>query len=116
MATREQTIGGNIKRFREQRGITQAVLAQFLGLDQTTISKIEAGQRSIKVSLLERLSNLFACSLADFLNESPDTSSMAQVAFRAQESSVGDLEVLAVIGRIARNLDEMTRLEASIHE
>lgn len=116
MATREQIIGDNIKRFRSHRGITQGALAEFIGLDQTTISKIESGQRSINLSALENMADLFACSLADFLKESPDPSSVAQVAFRSQNSNTADLKALAAIGRITRNLEEMITLEASSND
>lgn len=104
------TVGANVKRMRKRSGLTQEHVAQFLGIDQTLVSKMENGQRPIGVSLLERLCDLFFCTLDDLLNESSGADRKT-VAFRSDGLAVEDLRALAAVGRIVRNLEDMTALE-----
>ncbi len=110
MAGVDEVVGGNIKRLRKEHGFTQEHIAQFLGIDQTLVSKVENGQRSIGVSALEALCDLFFCSLDDLIGESASVSQKA-VAFRSEGLGGKDLESIAAVGRIARNLEEMATLE-----
>lgn len=111
MSSIDEIVGRNIKRLRKQNGLTQEQLARYSHIDQTTISKIESGQRSIGVSALEKLCDLFFCSLDDILNEPENLTSPKAVAFRADGLSQEDLPAVAAIGRIVRNLEEITSLE-----
>lgn len=102
-------IGRKIKALREKAGLNQTQLAQFLGIDQTTISKCETGERQFQVDHLERLGDLFGLPLIDLVNaETP--AAHIQIAFRANGMQVEDLNAIADIQRIALNLDEMHAL------
>lgn len=111
-----EIVGSNLKRIRKQRGIKQDVIANYLGLDQTTISKIESGKRSIGVASLEKLCDLFFCTLEDFLNEDETQSCQTALAYRAGNLDARDVEGLAAIGRITRNLEEMVVLKEAAHD
>ena len=63
------TTGQKIKELREKAGLSQTHIAQFLGMDQSTISKCEKGERQFQVDHLERLGSLFGISLGDLMNE-----------------------------------------------
>lgn len=91
-----------LKRMREEAGLRQEQIAEFLGVTQTYISKIETGERNLTVDQLERLANLYGYSLSSFVNTQDDIRPM-QFAFRASEVSQKDLEVIADVGRIAIN-------------
>lgn len=39
--------GDDLKKWRERRGLNQTEMAQFLGVDQGTISRWEGGKREI---------------------------------------------------------------------
>lgn len=91
-----------LKLMREQAGLKQGQIAEFLGVTQTYISKIETGERNLTVDQLERLANLYGYSLSSFVNTQDDIRPM-QFAFRASEVSQKDLEVIADVGRIAIN-------------
>lgn len=91
-----------LKLMREQAGLRQGQIAEFLGVTQTYISKIETGERNLTVDQLERLANLYGYSLSSFVNTQDDIRPM-QFAFRASEVSQKDLEVIADVGRIAIN-------------
>ncbi len=57
---------GRLKELREQRGFTQARLAQEIGTSQQTISRIEAGKSLIPMDLAINASNYFHVSV-DYL-------------------------------------------------
>ena len=48
-------VAANVRAERVRRGMRQAQLAQLLGTSQTTISQIEAGQRTVSVDDLASL-------------------------------------------------------------
>ena len=117
MANINATVGANVKRLRKRGGLTQEHVAQYLGIDQTLVSKVEAGQRSLGVASLERLCDLFFCTLDDLLDDGPQTSEAKAVAFRADGFGVDDLQALAAIERIVCNLEDLAALEkATGHE
>lgn len=91
-----------LKQMREKSGLRQGQIAEFLGVTQTFISKVETGERKLTLEQLERLVNLYGYSLASFSGTQAETKSI-QFAYRAQEVSQEDLKVIAEIGRIAIN-------------
>ena len=102
-----------LKWMREQAGLRQGQIAEFLGVTQTYISKVETGERNLTVDQLENLANLYGHSLSSFADMKNDANPI-RFAFRAQEVSQDDLKVIADIGRIAINSRFMTEvLEAS---
>lgn len=110
------TIGQKVKQLREKAGLNQMQLAQFLEIDQSTISKCEKGDRQFQVDHLERLGSLFGLSLEELLNEDVSIAPL-QIAFRADGMQVEDLNAIADIQKIALNLDQMrTLVWESLHE
>ena len=51
-----------LKQLRKESKITQEQLAKYLDVDQTMITKLENGTRSLNVLLIEKICNLFGCS------------------------------------------------------
>ena len=98
-----EAIYEKLKAVREASGLRQGQIAEFLGVTQTYISKIESGERTLTVDQLEKLAGLYGCSLAAFEEETP-------VTFRAQDVGQADLEAIAEIGRIAANSRFMAEL------
>ncbi|MGH9440011.1 MAG: helix-turn-helix transcriptional regulator [Terriglobia bacterium] len=47
-------LAAGIRQLREQRGMTQAVLADQLGSSQSRVAKMEAADRSVTVDLMMR--------------------------------------------------------------
>jgi len=110
------TIGQKVKALREKAGLNQGQIAQFLGVDQSNISKCEKGERQFQVDHLERLGSLFGVSLGDLMNEEMMVAPL-QIAFRADGMQIDDLNAIADIQKIALNLDQMhTLLRESVHE
>lgn len=106
---------GKLKVLREQAGLRQCQIADFLGVDQTFISKVETGERNLKVDQLETLLNLYGHNLESFVKFESDTYPI-QFAFRSQDLAQEDLKVIADIGRIAINSRFMAKVLREGHD
>lgn len=65
----EQAIGANIRRLREDAGLTLTALAERSELTKSTLSKIETGQTSSPVGTLLRIAGALSLPLAEFFVE-----------------------------------------------
>ncbi len=102
-------IGEKFKKLREESGLTQGQIAGYLGVDQSYISRYEKNERHLSVDLLEKLSNLFGCSIDYFTSEDSHYTPLP-FALRATCIKSEDLETLAAIRKIALNLRDMKNL------
>ena len=59
-----------LARLRRERGMTQAELAQRLGVSKSSISMYERGNREPELDLLERMADLFGVSVNTMLGRS----------------------------------------------
>ncbi len=91
-----------LKMMREKAGLRQGQIADYLGVTQTYISKVETGERNLTVDQLESVVNLYGYSLAAFADMVEDAHPI-RFAFRAQDVSQEDLRIIADIGKIAIN-------------
>lgn len=67
-----KTIGKRIKMYRTLRKMTQAELAERLGLSNVYISYIETGERSVSLTVLLKIADEFGLSMDNLvLTESP---------------------------------------------
>jgi len=57
------TIGGLIKSIRLQLGMSQAVLAKRAGVPQSTVSRVEQGERETSLSTLNKIMEALSCQL-----------------------------------------------------
>lgn len=108
-----ETIGQNIRHFRNQMGLSQSDVSDFLAVTREQISYYETGSRNIPLDLLERLTELFGVELNDLLADDPAQAKVATAfAFRADELEPEDLEVMASFQKIVRNYLKLHRLES----
>ena len=61
-------LGGNVRRERTSRTISQDKLAQLAGINPRTVAKIEAGELNVKEDTLARISRAIGCSVATLRN------------------------------------------------
>jgi len=109
-------IGKKVKRFREKAGLNQTQIANFLDVDQSTVSKCEKGERQFSVDMLEKLGSLFGYTLSE-LESDENIQNSLQFAFRADGINDKDLAAIADVNQIALNLCQMQNLlEASLNE
>ena len=101
-------IGKRIKELREQTDLRQNQVAAYLGVDQSYLSKIESGERSISVDQLDRLAELYGCDLA-IINDSSTTAKPIQISLRARDITLEDMNIIATINHIASNSKYMAK-------
>jgi transcriptional regulator with XRE-family HTH domain len=62
-------LGSRIADLRREQGLTQAQLAEHLGVSQQTANSFEKGRRRVPVSALPRLAKIFRVSIEAMLND-----------------------------------------------
>lgn len=61
-------IGQNIKRIREEKGMTQQQVAELINMHRSNYSKIESGQREISVDALNKVAKYFGMTIDQIVN------------------------------------------------
>ena len=98
-------LGGNLSERRKQLGWTQEMLAERVGVDAETISRIERGAHLPSLPTLDRLAVALRCSAGDLLsNEGPEDASEA-ATFGAWISELGT-DDRAFVMTVVRNCCE----------
>ncbi|MGA0136185.1 MAG: helix-turn-helix transcriptional regulator [Ilumatobacteraceae bacterium] len=62
-----QTVADRLTALREERGLSQARLAELAGVDRKTINRIENGHFSPSLDTLTRLSVVLKCRLSELV-------------------------------------------------
>ena len=107
-------VGENIRELRKNAKITQEQLANYLSIDQSLISKIEKGERSISSDMLNKIATLFCYPLSKLLTEK-EIKSTYNIAFRTDGISNSDFETLSIINKIVLNQFKMDELDRGIN-
>lgn len=90
LARRHQEFGEKLRRFREERGLSQSALAERAGVDQGDISRFEAGKwgkRGISFEMLERILPILGLQLDHSVQPAPGLEFSAQSRQAIQEMS-----------------------------
>lgn len=66
-------VGKRIEELREKRGYSQNRLAEWAGVSQTHLRRVELGEADITVGHLRLICDALAISLKDFFSESDET-------------------------------------------
>ncbi|OWT32825.1 transcriptional regulator [Methanobrevibacter sp. 87.7] len=103
-------MGKRIKKLRLSQNINQSSVADYLGVNQSTVAKAESGDRSLNLNSLIKLSTLFGCS-RDYLLGMTDEYDPLNFAFRSKNVDVKDLEAIAAINKIVLNIDFLNDLK-----
>ena len=102
-------IGEKIKTMRIAAGFNQSLIAQYLNVDQSLVSKIESGERTVSTDVIKKIADLFGCQVSDFFDDE-STPTGLKVAFRASKLNCDDLQSIAAVNRIALNLESMENI------
>lgn len=93
-----EAVGGEIRKYRQQRGWTQDQLARQVGLERTSISNIESGNQRVPLHALYLFAQAFGIDPADLLppvrevsNAIEDVEVVIGSATLSVPSSVADL-------------------------
>lgn len=101
-------IGDRIKRLREENGYSQTQVADYLGIDQSNLSKIERGERKFKLGLLKKLCLLYNCS-QDYILCRSNEYNKNDISFRCDGKV--DLEVVAKVNETVNYLKLLRKIE-----
>ncbi len=72
LITRRRQIGRRVRALRQSQGMAQARLGEILGIDQSHVSNIERGVRSVTIQQLTKLSKRFRASIDQLLTARED--------------------------------------------
>lgn len=98
-----------IKELRESSGFRQEHIAEYLGVTQTYISKVETGERNMTADQLEKILNLYGYDITSYIDGGEDIQPI-KFAFRAQDVTLDNLKIIGEIGKIAVNIRFMESL------
>ena len=106
-----ESVGKKFSELRNKSGYTQSMVAEYLDVDQSYISKCEKGERQFSADIIEKAAELFGCTVDYFVKESGQFVEMP-IALRAKSVTTEDLNTIAAINKIALNLRFMEGLLA----
>ncbi len=102
----EDIVRENFKKLRKKINVTQEQMAEYLNLEQSSISKFENGERTISVSNLEKACALFGIHVNDIYKKTVSPKVLSP-SFRKKNLSIASLEDISNINKIAMNIVEM---------
>jgi transcriptional regulator with XRE-family HTH domain len=103
-------IGENIKNFREKLGLTQEVLAGYLGINREEVSYYENGKRPVPTDIISKVAKLFGLDEYDlFETDSEAREAKVALAFRAESLLPEDLVHIADFRKIVLNYLNMKK-------
>ena len=117
MSITQKELARRIRAAREACGLTQAKVAEHLGISRPTVVQIEQGKRSVSSLELSRLAYLFGRDLRDFLQDSFQEKNLLSALFRAEPGVLDRphvaeaLRACMALGREVRNLEELLGIE-----
>jgi len=102
-------IGRNIREKRIEVGVTQAALANHLGISKNQVHKYENGSNRLSISMLVRAARLIGTSVASLVGEAPREGKGALDLERALE-----IEDAAELMALYKKLSNRNRLALRI--
>ena len=108
-------MGVHLKTLREQRGLTQAALAQALKVSSSYLNQIENNQRPLTVNVLLRLQAAFGIDLQQF-SEDSQARQLGQLRSVLADMPDGDQVPLAETRILAQQLPAATRVLLGMHK
>ena len=88
----EEIIGRNIARYREAAGLTQATLAEKIGISTAFVSGVERGQKRMKVETLYATAKALNVSVDALLSSNCSAAQLANINQPPAGQSDGYLE------------------------
>ena len=105
-------IGQNIKNYRQKFGYNQDHIANYLGIDRTTLSKYESAEREISLLHLNKLSDIFGIEIEDLIEPQAANRVVSMAfAFRSQGLEEQDIKSIASFQKVVKNYLKMVQID-----
>jgi predicted transcriptional regulator/transcriptional regulator with XRE-family HTH domain len=111
---RKAKIGVRLRRFREERGLTQAALAQALGISPSYVNQMESNQRPVTAPVLLKLADVFEVDLQQFSTDEADRLAI-QLRDVIADPSIGEHVPQAEIRELAEAMPAVARYLIEVH-
>jgi transcriptional regulator with XRE-family HTH domain len=93
-------IGENVKTLRESFGFSQTNIADFLHVNESFITEVENGERSLSTEMLEKVTSLFCVTVEDIQKPQIKVPKVA-IAIPSDELTAHDMEAISAVTKIA---------------
>ncbi|MFG1417242.1 short-chain fatty acyl-CoA regulator family protein [Xanthobacter sp. V0B-10] len=107
-------VGVRLKRLREERGLTQAALAQALGLSASYLNQLEKNQRPLTVPVLLKINAIFGVDVQLF-SEGDEGRLVADLREVFADPLNGEQVSLAEMKEVASAMPALGRAVAALH-
>lgn len=103
-------VGANIANRRKLLGMSQERLAEVVGLNQVSVSRMESGALAPRFSTLEKLASALNCPVQDFFRPQGQDASIAEASIADMISPLSQnakgtfLEVMAKTAQMLLNI------------
>ncbi len=114
MTVRKTFLGVKLKTLREQRGLTQAALAQALALSPSYLNQLENNQRPLTVPVLLRLQSALGVDL-QFFSEDDEARLTAQLHEIVAETALPEGVPDAELRTLAQQMPGLSQLLIRLH-
>ena len=111
---RKTFLGVKLKTLREQRGLTQAALAQLLELSPSYLNQLENNQRPLSVPVLLRLQSSLGVDLQQF-SEDDEARLTAQLQDVVTQTPDGSAVSLAELRAMAQQMPALAQVLIRLH-
>lgn len=109
-------VGARVKQLRKMHNITTKELSALCGVSQSTISKLENGNRTPDIPLIEKICNAFNITLVDFFMtesmEEPLDDKLIELVYVAKHLEEDQLEKLCDF--IRSIVEQKSTMEAEV--
>jgi transcriptional regulator with XRE-family HTH domain len=107
-----EVIGQNIKNYRQKFGYNQDHIANYLGVDRTTLSKYESAEREISLLHLNKLADIFGIEVEDLIEpQAANKIANLAFAFRSEGIEEQDLKSIASFQKVVKNYLKMVQID-----
>lgn len=93
-------LGERLRRARERQGLTQAKVAEALGVERSTYTRWESGLREPDIDTIHRVADILAVSVAYLLGETDDPTPLDQRAREILERDALPVVPIPILGVI----------------
>jgi len=114
MSAIEEKLGRRVAVLRRSAGLTQARLAELVGVQPEHISRIETGARGVSLEILANIADVLDLQLHELVRlseaEHPADKAIARLVWFASRLSEPEIELLMTVGAAVQDVVKARRL------